>query len=174
MHVEHHGVAGRDHRERVVDHRLGRVGARGDGEEHTERRSLVQGEAVVAGEDERLEDLHPRRLLDGDAVLHHLVGGAPQTGLLGGEPRDLLDAREARGADRGDAAGAHFQSGLAPGLERTLRARDGAVEIVVHSPPGSADERWGPRDRCLVAHPRDDLVHQPIDLLGSQRHRYFS
>ena len=78
--IEDDGVAGRDPGDGVVDDGGRRVGGRGDGADHSERRGFGEGEPVVSRPGLGLEILRTRCLLDDQEVLLDLVFGPTETG----------------------------------------------------------------------------------------------
>ncbi len=136
MHVEGHGVAGRHHRDRVVDDRRRRVGGRGDRPDDAVRCVLGHHHAVVAGHHLRLEVLGSRRLRRHQEVLDDLVLGAADPRLLPSHVGEPLAVAQHGGAHRVDHGLACLETHLAIGEEgppgRTHGLIDRGVDTVAH------------------------------------------
>ena len=138
MGIEHHGIAGGDHADGIIDHGGCRVGGRGDGSYHTKWRPLLQHHPLIA------------RMRGGDQVLNagctagnqqiflHLVLHVPIARLLMSHSRQMLGVLHGSFAHGADQLTALFEC---EGGQLCLRCLGGPHSLISRVPQ-PAILRW--------------------------------
>ena len=135
MDVEHDRVAGRDHRDRVVDDRRGGIRRGRDRADDAERGPLEERQAAVAGFAFGLQHFGAGRFVGDEPVLDDLVFVAAEAGLaMGGEGQRFAFA-ERRLADAGDDLVALGERQLVESFEGRLGCFDGRIQVAESAEP---------------------------------------